>query len=161
MGQGGQIEPYLSHKPHSSHPSQRPCLRRGAGPCRNRVGLRTSIAECGVGCAVDSLRIWYNTSVERIRKRKIWKSSRHGRSHGRDSSGIRPTAISARRFPFPSPNSAWIVHFMNAIRRMIGAADAGPGCRLLAYPYPGKRQDIGNPFGYYAALSAYYEGNKI
>lgn len=40
---------------------------------------------------------------------------------------------------------------------MIGAADAGPGYRLLAYPYPGKRQDIGNPFGYYAALSAYYE----
>lgn len=39
----------------------------------------------------------------------------------------------------------------------VGAADAGIGCRLLAYPYPGKRQDIGNPFGYYAALSAYYE----
>lgn len=74
------------------------------GNYQNQVGLRTVIAECGAGCAADGLRIWYNTSVERMRKRKIWKSSRHGRSHGRDSSGIRPTAISARRFPLPD---AW------------------------------------------------------
>ena len=56
-----------------------------------------------------------------------------------------------------TPGKGGEIQLTDAIRRMIGAADAGIGCRLLAYPYPGKRQDIGNPFGYYAALSAYYE----
>lgn len=59
------------------------------------------------------------------------------------------------------PGKGGEIQLTDAIRRMIGAADAGRSCRLLAYPYPGKRQDIGNPLGYYAALSAYYAGMEI
>lgn len=47
------------------------------------------------------------------------------------------------------PGKGGEIQLTDAIRRMI--ADGG---KCLAYVYPGHRQDIGNPDGYYAALTA-------
>jgi len=43
------------------------------------------------------------------------------------------------------------IQLTDAIRRMVRA-----GADVIAYPYPGKRQDIGNPQGYFRALEAFY-----
>lgn len=56
-----------------------------------------------------------------------------------------------------TPGKGGEIQLTDAIRRMIALPESAGGCRLVAYSYPGKRQDIGNPLGYYAALSAYYE----
>jgi UTP--glucose-1-phosphate uridylyltransferase len=49
------------------------------------------------------------------------------------------------------------IQLTDAIRRMLAEHSA------CAYIYPGKRQDIGNPDGYYAALKAFrkYEGLEV
>jgi len=46
-----------------------------------------------------------------------------------------------------TPGVGGEIQLTDAIRRLSGA--------LLGYVYPGKRQDIGNPDGYFAALCAY------
>jgi UTP--glucose-1-phosphate uridylyltransferase len=48
------------------------------------------------------------------------------------------------------PGKGGEIQLTDAIRRMIAA-----GAAAHAYVYPGRRQDIGNPDGYYAALTAY------
>ena len=45
------------------------------------------------------------------------------------------------------------IQLTDAIRRMIGEN------RVLGYVYPGRRQDIGNPDGYFKALEAYHGRN--
>ena len=45
------------------------------------------------------------------------------------------------------------IQLTDAIRRMIGEK------RVLGYVYPGRRQDIGNPDGYFKALEAYHGRN--
>jgi len=52
-----------------------------------------------------------------------------------------------------TPGKGGEIQLTDAIRRMI--ADGKAKC--LAYPYPGKRQDIGNPDGYFQALEAYHD----
>lgn len=49
-----------------------------------------------------------------------------------------------------SPGKGGEIQLTDAIRRMIAS-----GTAAHAYVYPGRRQDIGNPDGYYAALTAY------
>ena len=51
-----------------------------------------------------------------------------------------------------TPGKGGEIQLTDAIRRMI--ADGKAGCR--AFAYPGKRQDIGNPEGYFKALEAYH-----
>lgn len=53
-----------------------------------------------------------------------------------------------------TPGKGGEIQLTDAIRRMLSA------CEAFAYVYPGRRQDIGNPDGYYAALKAFrkYEG---
>ena len=51
-----------------------------------------------------------------------------------------------------TPGKGGEIQLTDAIRRMLAERDA------CAYIYPGKRQDIGNPDGYFAALEA-YRGN--
>ena len=67
-----------------------------------------------------------------------------------------------------TPGKGGEIQLTDAIRRMIGAAACGSPNRpieqseqseqsnnvLLGYVYPGKRQDIGNPKGYFEALKA-------
>ena len=59
-----------------------------------------------------------------------------------------------------TPGKGGEIQLTDAIRRMIGAVpdSATPQPRnpatLLGYVYPGQRQDIGNPKGYFAALKA-------
>ena len=48
-----------------------------------------------------------------------------------------------------TPGKGGEIQLTDAIRRMLSERDA------YAYVYPGKRQDIGNPDGYFAALEAY------
>jgi len=55
------------------------------------------------------------------------------------------------------PGKGGEIQLTDAIRRMIGEADSSsstlaPHPSLLGYVYPGKRQDIGNPKGYFEAL---------
>ena len=52
-----------------------------------------------------------------------------------------------------TPGKGGEIQLTDAIRRMLSERDA------YAYIYPGKRQDIGNPDGYFAALEA-YRGNS-
>ncbi len=52
-----------------------------------------------------------------------------------------------------TPGKGGEIQLTDAIRRMLSERDA------YAYVYPGKRQDIGNPDGYFAALEA-YRGNS-
>ena len=52
-----------------------------------------------------------------------------------------------------TPGKGGEIQLTDAIRRMLAERDA------YAYVYPGKRQDIGNPDGYFAALEA-YRGNS-
>ena len=49
-----------------------------------------------------------------------------------------------------TPGKGGEIQLTDAIRRMIVA----DGSQLLGYVYPGKRQDIGNPKGYFEALKA-------
>ena len=49
-----------------------------------------------------------------------------------------------------TPGKGGEIQLTDAIRRMV----QGASCPLLSYVYPGKRQDIGNPAGYLAALIA-------
>ena len=49
-----------------------------------------------------------------------------------------------------TPGKGGEIQLTDAIRRMLSEREA------YAYVYPGHRQDIGNPDGYFAALSAYY-----
>ena len=61
--------------------------------------------------------------------------------------------LSTRIFDFlrtQQPGKGGEIQLTDAIRRMIGAANNS----LLGYVYPGKRQDIGNPKGYFEALKA-------
>lgn len=46
------------------------------------------------------------------------------------------------------------IQLTDAIRRMLAEKP------LLGYVYPGKRQDIGNPDGYFTALEAFKNGNR-
>ncbi len=48
-----------------------------------------------------------------------------------------------------TPGKGGEIQLTDAIRRMLAERDA------YAYVYPGKRQDIGNPDGYYAALTVF------
>ncbi|MBQ2624478.1 MAG: NTP transferase domain-containing protein [Kiritimatiellae bacterium] len=48
-----------------------------------------------------------------------------------------------------TPGKGGEIQLTDAIRRMLSEREA------YAYVYPGKRQDIGNPDGYFAALEAY------
>jgi UTP--glucose-1-phosphate uridylyltransferase len=48
-----------------------------------------------------------------------------------------------------TPGTGGEIQLTDAIRRMLAEREA------YAYVYPGKRQDIGNPDGYYAALTAF------
>lgn len=48
-----------------------------------------------------------------------------------------------------TPGKGGEIQLTDAIKRMLAEREA------YAYVYPGKRQDIGNPDGYYAALTAY------
>ena len=48
-----------------------------------------------------------------------------------------------------TPGKGGEIQLTDAIKRMLAERDA------YAYVYPGKRQDIGNPDGYYAALTAF------
>ncbi len=48
-----------------------------------------------------------------------------------------------------TPGKGGEIQLTDAIKRMLSERDA------YAYVYPGKRQDIGNPDGYFAALEAY------
>jgi len=52
-----------------------------------------------------------------------------------------------------TPGKGGEIQLTDAIRRMLSEREA------YAYVYPGKRQDIGNPDGYFAALEA-YRGNS-
>jgi len=57
------------------------------------------------------------------------------------------------------PGKGGEIQLTDAIRRMIGSTNPLPStnCQLptlLGYVYPGKRQDIGNPKGYFEALKA-------
>ena len=52
-----------------------------------------------------------------------------------------------------TPGKGGEIQLTDAIKRMLSERDA------YAYVYPGKRQDIGNPDGYFAALEA-YRGNS-
>ena len=52
-----------------------------------------------------------------------------------------------------TPGKGGEIQLTDAIKRMLAERDA------YAYVYPGKRQDIGNPDGYFAALEA-YRGNS-
>jgi len=57
------------------------------------------------------------------------------------------------------PGKGGEIQLTDAIRRMIGAANPPSSTlyqlpTLLGYVYPGKRQDIGNPKGYFEALKA-------
>ena len=52
-----------------------------------------------------------------------------------------------------TPGKGGEIQLTDAIKRMLAERDA------YAYVYPGKRQDIGNPDGYFAALEA-YRGNN-
>ena len=61
--------------------------------------------------------------------------------------------LSTRIFDFlrtQQPGKGGEIQLTDAIRRIIGAANSS----LLGYVYPGKRQDIGNPKGYFEALKA-------
>ena len=51
-----------------------------------------------------------------------------------------------------TPGKGGEIQLTDAIRRMI----ATPSHALYAYPYPGKRHDIGNPDGYYETLQAFH-----
>ena len=51
-----------------------------------------------------------------------------------------------------TPGKGGEIQLTDAIRRMIGAVPRTTD--LLGYVYPGKRQDIGNPKGYFEALKA-------
>jgi len=58
-----------------------------------------------------------------------------------------------------TPGKGGEIQLTDAIRRMIGAGEPRPSSliphpSLLGYVYPGKRQDIGNPKGYFEALKA-------
>ncbi len=48
-----------------------------------------------------------------------------------------------------APGKGGEIQLTDAIRRMLAE------CEAYAYVYPGKRQDIGNPDGYFAALEAF------
>ena len=52
-----------------------------------------------------------------------------------------------------TPGKGGEIQLTDAIRRLI--ADGSHG--LYAYPYPGRRHDIGNPEGYYETLVAFHE----
>ena len=52
-----------------------------------------------------------------------------------------------------TPGKGGEIQLTDAIKRMLSEREA------YAYVYPGKRQDIGNPDGYFAALEA-YRGNR-
>ena len=73
--------------------------------------------------------------------------------------------LSTRIFDFlktQAPGKGGEIQLTDAIRRMIGASPVESGNppvgqsvnSLLGYVYPGKRQDIGNPKGYFEALKA-------
>ena len=49
-----------------------------------------------------------------------------------------------------TPGKGGEIQLTDSIKRMIS-----DGTKLAPYVYPGKRQDIGNPDGYYAALTAF------
>ena len=53
-----------------------------------------------------------------------------------------------------TPGTGGEIQLTDAIKRMLAERDA------YAYIYPGKRQDIGNPDGYFAALEAYRGNNQ-
>ena len=56
-----------------------------------------------------------------------------------------------------TPGKGGEIQLTDAIRRMIAAGDSQLptlNSQLLGYVYPGKRQDIGNPKGYFEALKA-------
>lgn len=67
--------------------------------------------------------------------------------------------LSADIFDFLStqtPGKGGEIQLTDAIRRMVASqAQTTAGRRLLPYVYPGRRQDIGNPEGYFKALEAY------
>jgi len=67
--------------------------------------------------------------------------------------------LSADIFDFLStqtPGKGGEIQLTDAIRRMVASqAQTSAGHRLLPYVYPGRRQDIGNPEGYFKALEAY------
>lgn len=58
-----------------------------------------------------------------------------------------------------APGKGGEIQLTDAIRRMITPQPLNPSASqpfpAYAYVYPGKRQDIGNPDGYYAALTAF------
>ena len=60
-----------------------------------------------------------------------------------------------------TPGKGGEIQLTDAIRRMIGAGSEAnnrtieQSFTLFGYVYPGKRQDIGNPDGYFKALEAY------
>ena len=53
-----------------------------------------------------------------------------------------------------TPGKGGEIQLTDAVKRMLAERDA------YAYIYPGKRQDIGNPDGYFAALEAYRGNNQ-
>lgn len=53
-----------------------------------------------------------------------------------------------------APGKGGEIQLTDAIRRLV----LEDGVPLYAYAYPGRRQDIGNPDGYFEALKAYYGG---
>ena len=71
--------------------------------------------------------------------------------------------LDAKIFDFlktQTPGKGGEIQLTDAIRRMIGAVPQSPNHpitqspNLIGYVYPGKRQDIGNPKGYFEALKA-------
>jgi UTP--glucose-1-phosphate uridylyltransferase len=60
--------------------------------------------------------------------------------------------LDSRIFTYLADQAAGVggeIQLTDAIRRMLAERP------VFGYVYPGKRQDIGNPDGYYAALSAF------
>ena len=51
-----------------------------------------------------------------------------------------------------TPGKGGEIQLTDSIRRYVADVGSTP---ILAYVYPGKRQDIGNPDGYFAALEAF------
>ena len=53
-----------------------------------------------------------------------------------------------------TPGKGGEIQLTDAIKRMLAE------CEAYAYVYPGKRQDIGNPDGYFAALTSFREAMR-
>ena len=53
-----------------------------------------------------------------------------------------------------TPGKGGEIQLTDAIRRLVNGGDAHSSPPILPYVYPGRRQDIGNPKGYFEALKA-------